>query len=323
MSQCSPDGRCVVAVRLLSAFVSVIALLLLSLPHGVKASAVVRDWPAERSHVVVRSIATECHACTRTVFIVCGIHGREPLTAELCERWARRLHEPHFHSSLRFVIVPRLNEAGLFIAAEEGNSCWRGNGAGVDLNRNWPRLPMDINERPVDNRGETDPGPKPLSEPEVRALLAALRFYKPDMLLAVHSGTEALFYPYDASTPLSREAWNRDDHVRMANWMRSGICDDCIVTRALEVLYPASGTLTDYWYHHDTNCDISLTLEIYGPPAGTNTSALTCRQLFAPTDSQEREQLLQRWDGLFERLARIAGENLHSFQAMTRRRVQQ
>jgi len=268
-------------------------------------------WYAHDSHITVVSVATVCPDCNVTVMIVCGIHGRELLTARLCEHWKEQLENDPRHSLVRFVLVPRLNEAGLTEALTK--PCWRGNANGVDLNRNWPPIPIDVDkESRLDNKAETRPGPRPLSEPETEALRLALRYYRPHILLAVHSGAEAILYPYDANT--DDELPNKGDHIQLANWIKHGHCDQCEVARSQDLLYSATGTLTDYWYWYGTS-NLALTLEIYGPQEVTN--ATTCQQQFQPESAQEQEAVIARWSALLRRFQYLTGTEYQLLASMT------
>ncbi len=69
-------------------------------------------------------------------------------------------------------VIPTMNPDGY--AAHT-----RGNAHHVDLNRNWPRLWVHLS-------GEYYSGPKPLSEPETRAMYSFLRSLRPKYLLVLH-----------------------------------------------------------------------------------------------------------------------------------------
>jgi len=100
------------------------------------------------------------------------IHGNEPLGGALLDRLKDHLqHDPRRLQGKRVVIIPVLNPDGLARGT-------RTNARGVDLNRNFPAASW----RPGPRHGEA-----PASEPETRALLAAMRRYRPVRILSIHS----------------------------------------------------------------------------------------------------------------------------------------
>jgi hypothetical protein len=193
-------------------------------------------------------------------------------------------------------------------ATPEQYPCWRGNWRGVDLNRNWPPVPGCIPRPPSGvavSEEEPQRGPNPFSEAETRALRRLIATYAPDVLLAVHSGTEAVLTPYDgcARTPL-----NWTDQLRFGRWLVSGgVCPACNINTAPRVLlYEAGGTMTDYVLHW-LNVPLVLTLEVYEnadavaelSQQGVFTPEL-CRDMFVPPDM---DAVLEPWDRALRRLA--------------------
>ncbi|QDV72893.1 DUF2817 domain-containing protein [Botrimarina mediterranea] len=114
-----------------------------------------------------------------TLLIVASIHGTEPAGTPLVERleaWMKG--HPKEWGGKRIVIVPVANPDGY--AKRE-----RFNVHGVDLNRNFP----------ADNRTEhTTHGDAPLSEPESRALMRALRTYNPSRVVSLHQPIDCIDY---------------------------------------------------------------------------------------------------------------------------------
>ena len=152
-------------------------------------------------------------ARTRALFVF-GEHAREVVPTELAIRLARDLCAAPAAAPVRFragaragaysallaslrsrplalTMLPLANAAGR-AAVEAGALCTRGNGAGVDVNRNWPTHWHAGDPRTA---REQDPGAAPFSEPETRALRDALAARRPTLFLSVHSGTRGLYAP--------------------------------------------------------------------------------------------------------------------------------
>lgn len=106
------------------------------------------------------------------VTLVVGvIHGTEPAGLAVVSR-LRRMRLP---KSVHLWLVPTINPDGL--AADT-----RQNANGVDLNRNWPAAWVH-NGRPWDGYYS---GPRPLSEPENRAMRAFILRVKPALTIWYH-----------------------------------------------------------------------------------------------------------------------------------------
>lgn len=114
-----------------------------------------------------------------TLLIVASIHGTEPAGTPLVERLENWLSDhPDELSGKRVVVIPVANPDGY--AKRK-----RFNVHGVDLNRNFP----------ADNRTEhTTHGEAPLSEPESRALMRALRTYDPSRVVSLHQPIDCIDY---------------------------------------------------------------------------------------------------------------------------------
>jgi protein MpaA len=110
-----------------------------------------------------------------TVLIFGGIHGNEPTSADLAARLVRHLAaHPEIAADRRIVIMPATNPDGL--AART-----RGNARGVDVNRNFPAG----NWRRA--TGGRTHGARPASEPETRAIIAAVETMQPVRIVSIHS----------------------------------------------------------------------------------------------------------------------------------------
>ncbi len=100
-----------------------------------------------------------------------AIHGDEPDSARLCERV---LAEVRAQDGPAITIAPVVNPDGLVRLHKD-------NGAGVDLNRNFPATSWRAEHPPG-----YDPGASPGSEPETAALVALLEARRPRAIIAVH-----------------------------------------------------------------------------------------------------------------------------------------
>jgi protein MpaA len=129
--------------------------------------------------------------------VAAGQHGTEPESTVLLSSVLRTIPE----GGLRSHVVPALNPDGL----ARGTRC---NGAGVDLNRNFPTT--DWSSKPVsyswnnDNPQDTElsAGQKPLSEPETAALLQLIADLEPEYIISIHAPMECIDDP--GTTPLGK-----------------------------------------------------------------------------------------------------------------------
>jgi len=112
--------------------------------------------------------------------VVGVIHGSEPAGLAVISQLRRLPLPPHIHLWL----VPTVNPDGLSTGT-------RLNAHGVDLNRNWPAAWVHTGVS----------GPRPLSEPESRAMAAFIRRIKPKLTIWYHQ-------------PLA-EVYGSDPHVAL------------------------------------------------------------------------------------------------------------
>jgi hypothetical protein len=101
-----------------------------------------------------------------------AIHGDEPASAALCERWLLALADQPLDETV--LVIPALNPDGLAARRKD-------NAHGIDLNRNFPAQNFSL----AHPRGYA-PGPRPLSEPESAALMALLDESDPRVVVSVH-----------------------------------------------------------------------------------------------------------------------------------------
>jgi protein MpaA len=103
------------------------------------------------------------------VLVVGCIHGDEPAGTAVVWRLAR------MHPDVDLWLVPNANPDGYVRGARQ-------NGRGVDLNRNFPS-----EWRPRGHRGDPEySGPRPLSEPESRALVRLIERVRPRLTIWYH-----------------------------------------------------------------------------------------------------------------------------------------
>lgn len=111
----------------------------------------------------------------KRVLVLGGAHGDEPegviAALKLIETWSLQ-----FELKLDVTIVPMFNVDGVMKSS-------RTNADGVDLNRNLPTKDWS----PEIATPRYHPGPKPLSEPENRALVDFIAHEKPQFILSLHS----------------------------------------------------------------------------------------------------------------------------------------
>ncbi|MDB5798644.1 MAG: murein peptide amidase [Paucimonas sp.] len=134
------------------------------------------------------------------ILLIGGMHGDELTSSAVVFEWmklqaAAPRQEYHWH------FVPVLNPDGLLAASPS-----RVNGAGVDLNRNFP-TPGWNKEAPAwwTQKTKRDPrrypGKTPLSEPESRWLHQEIDRFTPDLVVSVHAPFGVLDFDGPAPAP--------------------------------------------------------------------------------------------------------------------------
>jgi murein peptide amidase A len=111
-------------------------------------------------------------------FVVGVIHGTEPAGLAVIARLRRMPLPPGVHLWL----VPTANPDGLAAGTRQ-------NAHGVDLNRNWPAAWVH-NGRPWDGYYS---GPRPMSEPENRAMRAFLLRVRPKLTIWFHQPLDVVY----------------------------------------------------------------------------------------------------------------------------------
>ncbi len=112
----------------------------------------------------------------RRVVVIGGIHGDEPATTVVARALAVTLGRDSVPAALTVIILPDANPDGL-------SSGTRVNGAGVDINRNFPSSSWRVNYEDTIHY----PGAAPASEPETRSIMSLLERHPPDLLITLHA----------------------------------------------------------------------------------------------------------------------------------------
>lgn len=113
----------------------------------------------------------------RVIIVFGGFHGDEPKSVTVARRLVELLEsEAALSRVVRWVVVCVVNPDGY-----EGRK--RRNANRVDINRNFPTRNWTTTSR----RSRMFGGDKPASEPETRAVMAAVRRYRPVRIITIHS----------------------------------------------------------------------------------------------------------------------------------------
>jgi protein MpaA len=108
--------------------------------------------------------------------IFAGIHGDEPTSEAVARRLIDHLHQhPDLYAGRRVAILPAANPDGLLKGT-------RTNVNGVDCNRNFPTDNWQLHPSRPNRYGSA-----PASEPETRAVLAAVAMTDPVRIVSIHS----------------------------------------------------------------------------------------------------------------------------------------
>lgn len=152
---------------------------------------------------------------TRRIFYSGAHHGMEWLTAKVLFKLASDLasgvhNANELLNGVSLYIVPMVNPDGVRLAAD-GNT-WQANARGVDLNHNYDAM-WQLSKSLEAGCGITEPGPTrfggeyPESEPESRAVANFTRQNKFDMVIALHSQGEVIYYDFCGSVPNGTEEY--------------------------------------------------------------------------------------------------------------------
>jgi len=144
---------------------------------------------------------------------------------------------------------------------EEGHYCLRVNPDGVDLNRNWDE---QWQAAAMLDPADTNPGPRPFSEPETRVFKELVEAYQPTTFLTVHSGTKGMYMPwaFDMEHLAQR---NQPKMMRILRALDSDHCQCPFGAAGKQVGYSCPGTCLDWVYDH-LKTPYAFAFEIYTGP---------------------------------------------------------
>lgn len=123
---------------------------------------------------------------TTFLHIHAGMHGDEPEGRDVAQRLLQDIRAGILIPGSSLVIIPAINPSGLSAGT-------RGNGRGVDLNRNFPTSTWTDESR--DPRYY--PGSEPASEPETRAVIKALDLFEAHAIVTLHTWIRQVNYDGD------------------------------------------------------------------------------------------------------------------------------
>lgn len=220
-------------------------------------------------------------------FLLFGEHSRELISPEsglhlvktLCGETGLTERAREVLQNSEFMIVVNGNAASRE-RVEQGDFCLRTNPDGVDLNRNW-----DEKWEPgaVLSPQDTNPGPKPFSEPETRAFKQLVEAYMPTTFLTIHSGTRGMYMPWAFDTQHLAER-NQPQMMEILRSLDEDHCKCPFGAAGREVGYSCPGTCLDWVYDH-LKTPYAFAFEIY-------------------TSAAESEDLAERWQ---EKMASTGG----------------
>lgn len=223
--------------------------------------------------------------------VIAAIHGCEVISSELglaillsiCDDFAesRPLSEvadltviPAINLDSRTRSVASLRRSGVFLSAP------RRNANGVDLNRNWP-FPAGVTDHWLPIAGTSrwrSPwyrGPRPLSEPETRAVEALVAEVRPLALLNLHSTGCILTYPWSSKEEAPADLAGFRAMIAAFNDAQAHHRYRAKQSRAW---YPIMGSSNDYFY--DRYGVLSMTVETSPTAAAVTADLRRARRFF-------------------------------------------
>merc|ERR1719343_1840152 len=201
-------------------------------------------------------------------FLLFGEHARELISPEsglhfvktLCGETGQSAKAKKVLENSEFQIVVNGNP-GSRKKVEQGDFCLRVNPAGVDLNRNWDE---EWQAGAVLNAKDTNPGPRPFSEPETRAFKKLVQDFRPTTFLTIHSGTKGMYMPwaYDMEHLAGR---NQQEMMEILKALDKDHCECPFGAAGREVGYSCPGTCLD-WVYDRLQTPYAFAFEIYTNP---------------------------------------------------------
>lgn len=204
--------------------------------------------------------------------VVAAQHAREVATPAVALQWAsdlveRSSNDPQSRMLLdtrAITVVPVANPVGYDVVVDGAQ---RGDGEAIMHRTNGPRphtgVDLNRNYRPSWGKGESSAvpgkvtyrGPKPLSEPETRALKRVIERERPGSVLDLHSFSDLVL-----NTPAEGPLTDRGDrHARLAE--RLAHENEYVPMNVNRELYPAGGSLGE-WAAYSSPAKAALTLEL-------------------------------------------------------------
>ncbi|XP_042467659.1 uncharacterized protein LOC122050852 [Zingiber officinale] len=177
---------------------------------------------------------------------------------------------------LLLLLVPMENLNGRKLVEAE-DLCERRNGMHIDLNKNWA---VDRGKKDYDPY-EENTGTAPFSEPEAQIMQQLAKSFEPHIWSNVHSGTEALFMPYDHRNITPAESMSNLMDLVLRELNHVHFEDKCLVGSGGGLVgYLAHGTTTEYMYDA-IKVPMAFTFEIYGDPEASSKDSF---KMFNPID---------------------------------------
>lgn len=184
--------------------------------------------------------------------VLCGVKGREVYTKETIQAILRKI---------KFYIVPIVNVYGRKVV-QKGDLCKRTNENNVDLNRNWPSHWKEDNDNPDEN-----PGSRPFSEWQTRALRNIIEEISPNIFITTHSGNLGMYTPfaykkfkYSDLNPGNRRSIKKMLHI--IKRINKRYCNCTAGSIGNELGYLCPGTCLDYAFE-SKNVKYSFAFEIF------------------------------------------------------------
>lgn len=184
------------------------------------------NWKKSALGSAIELHASESLEALRTkkpILLMGGVHGDEPEGIRLANDTLKWLYEASANkiTLCPWILIPCLNVDG---AAKEQ----RGNGRGVDLNRNYPSK----NWSPEAKTERYQPGPSPASEPEVQAIVELIQNFHPRLIIHCHSWQPCI---------VGSGAPSKTDALRLGESSGYKVVDD--------IGYPTPGSLSAYGWN--------------------------------------------------------------------------
>ena len=241
------------------------------------------------------TVGLDLPATAPTVWLICGLHAREWTSPLACLHLLDRLLEERREDSLlrriQFRLLPLVNpDSYVYTMTPTGDDfdrlkrknmadtgCQDALFGGVDLNRNFPvgfesrtssclsysRSWQAPHRSPYCGCDQAFPGPRPFSEPETRAVRAALTGHGPPWLVLDIHGSQGVWMTPMASKPRKAgeevpEAWHLD-------FLTAFLQETYGVTytsgRASDVMGLIGGSMLD-WLHEDLGVQRAYAVEL-------------------------------------------------------------